>query len=179
MTSGESTWFETLYEASYRRLTLIVLASDQMSVTDAQEIVQEAFAIAYARRATVRAVDNAEAWICTVAVNLARRRRRRRRLADRLTDRDRRPPVPDHADVGAEHADLYLAIRALPDSQREAVFLHYLADMSVEEIAARTGRPVGTVKSRLARGRATLADQLATVAQLRPTTSPAREGTAS
>ena len=69
--------------------------------------------------------------------------------------------APDLADVGAEHADLYRAIRALPDGQREAVFLHHLADLSVEEIAARTGNPVGTVKSRLARGRAALADQLA------------------
>jgi len=69
-------------------------------------------------------------------------------------------PSPDIADVGAANADLYRAIRALPDLQREAVFLHYLADQSIDEVSANTGSPVGTVKSRLARGRAALAEQL-------------------
>ena len=149
-----------------------------MDLADAQEIVQEAFATAYGKRETLETVSNSEAWVCTVALNIARRRWRRRGLADRLTNRDR-PFAPDLADVGAEHADLYRAIRALPDGQREAVFLHHVADLSVEEISARTGDPVGTIKSRLARGRAALADQLTAPPNPAPSSHPqtTREGT--
>jgi RNA polymerase sigma factor (sigma-70 family) len=179
MASGEARWFETLYESSYQRLTLIVLARSDVNLTDAQEIVQEAFATAYGKRRTLETVGNPEAWVCTVALNIARRRWRRRRIADRLMTRDRTPPTADGADVGAQHADLYRAIRALPPGQREAVFLHHLADLSVQEISARTGNPIGTIKSRLARGRATLADQLAAPPnQAQPDPSqPTREGT--
>lgn len=180
MASGEARWFEDLYESSYRRLTLIVLARSRVTLTDAQEIVQEAFATAYAKHSTVAAADNPEAWVCTVALNIAHRRWRRRGIAERLSRRDRPPPAPDVADVGAAHADLYRAIRSLPDGQREAVFLHHLADLSVDQIAERTGVPAGTVKSRLARGRAALSEQLMAPSHAPSTTSPATaEGSAS
>ncbi len=42
-----------------------------------------------------------------------------------------------------------------------AIVLHHLCDLSVEQVASETGAPVGTVKARLARGRATLARHLA------------------
>ena len=56
-----------------------------------------------------------------------------------------------------------LALRTLPEQHRRAVVLHYLADLSVAEIAAETGAAVGTVKSWLHRGRV----QLAAVLQIR------------
>ena len=159
MAVGDPRWFETLYQASYFRLTLIVLANTRGNIADAEEIVQEAFAKAYAQRETLEQTVNPEAWICTVALNIARRRWRRANMADRLLRRDR-PTAPPDAEVDAGNVDLYLAIRALPAPQREAVFLHHLADLSIDEIADRTGIPAGTVKSRLARGRAALAEQL-------------------
>ncbi len=179
MTSGEPGWFETLYEGSYRRLTLIVMATGGADLVEAQEIVQEAFAIAYAKREVLSTVTNPEAWVCTVAMNTGRRRWRRSRIADRLMRRDRQTPAADVADVGADNADLYRAIRLLPANQREAVFLHHLADLSVQEIAARTGSPIGTIKSRLARGRAALASQLDGPAHLERSdrTQTAPEGT--
>ena len=53
------------------------------------------------------------------------------------------------------------ALRQLPAAQREAIALHYLADLPINEVAAATGVPVGTVKARLSRGRAALAVLLA------------------
>ena len=53
------------------------------------------------------------------------------------------------------------ALRRLPAAQREAIALHYLADLPVHEVATATGVPVGTVKARLSRGRAALALLLA------------------
>lgn len=159
MGTGDPRWFESLYAASYQRLVLITL-SNSRDLAEAEEVVQEAFAKAYAAADTVQAADSAEAWVCAVALNVARRRWRRRAMFERLMRRDPSPGIADHADVRAENADLYRAIRALPDVQREAVFLHHLADLPLDEVAARTGVPVGTVKSRLSRGRAALAGQL-------------------
>jgi RNA polymerase sigma factor (sigma-70 family) len=161
MAPGEQGWFEALYESSYRRLTSIVMATGGADLVEAQEIVQEAFAIAYAKGEMLSTVSNPEAWVCTVALNIGRRRWRRGRMADRLMRRERPAPPADVADLSADNADLYQAVRSLPAAQREAVFLHHLADLSVEDIAARTGSPIGTIKSRLARGRAALANQLA------------------
>jgi RNA polymerase sigma-70 factor (ECF subfamily) len=62
--------------------------------------------------------------------------------------------------VGAEHVDLVRALRKLPVAQREVLVLHYVAELAVERIAAELGLPAGTVKSRLARGRAALAHHL-------------------
>ena len=52
------------------------------------------------------------------------------------------------------------ALRTLPMHQRQAIVLHYLADLPVEEIAHLLAVPSGTVKSRLARGRRALAAKL-------------------
>jgi RNA polymerase sigma-70 factor, ECF subfamily len=68
------------------------------------------------------------------------------------------PPAPPP--VGAEHVDLVRALRRLPLAQREVLVLHYVAELAVERVAAELRVPVGTVKSRLARGRAALAQQL-------------------
>jgi RNA polymerase sigma-70 factor (ECF subfamily) len=52
------------------------------------------------------------------------------------------------------------ALRRLPLAQREVLVLHYVAELAVERIAVELRLPVGTVKSRLARGRAALAHEL-------------------
>lgn len=56
-----------------------------------------------------------------------------------------------------ERLGLVAAIRQLPVTQREATALHYLADLSINQVAEATGAAVGTVKARLSRGRAALA----------------------
>jgi RNA polymerase sigma-70 factor (sigma-E family) len=150
-------WFDELYRQSYRRLVLIALSITR-NLGDAEEVVQEAFARGYARRRTLEGVDNPEAWLTTVALNVARRRMRRRTFGAGLAG-----PGPDDAnpvDRRISNLDLFDAILRLPEQQREAVVLHHLADLPLEEIARRLGVAVGTLKSRLARGRSTLADLL-------------------
>jgi len=70
------------------------------------------------------------------------------------------PDDADPVDRRISNLDLFDAILRLPEQQREAVVLHHLADLPLEEIARRLGVAVGTLKSRLARGRSTLADLL-------------------
>ncbi|WP_166355874.1 RNA polymerase sigma factor, partial [Phytoactinopolyspora limicola] len=63
------------------------------------------------------------------------------------------PPNPDHV-------ALVTALRQIPEPQRQAIVLHHLVGMSVDEIATETNTPTGTIKARLSRGRTTLAQLL-------------------
>jgi RNA polymerase sigma-70 factor (ECF subfamily) len=64
------------------------------------------------------------------------------------------------------------ALQKLPEAQRTAIVLHHLCDLPVDEVAAEVGAPVGTVKARLSRGRAALAELLGD-----PTLEPATGST--
>ena len=151
----EQVWFAELYEECYRRLVLTAYAMTN-DLGAAEEVTQEAFALAYGRRARVAGADNPEAWLRTVVVNLVRRRWRRRALLDKILRREQPEPGPPPG----EHVDLHAAIRGLGPEFRSVVVLHYLADLPVDEVASLLDIPVGTVKSRLSRARATLAERL-------------------
>jgi RNA polymerase sigma-70 factor, ECF subfamily len=146
-----------LYDASYRRLVgqLTAVTGNR---EEAEDVVQEAFARAVLNSRALLAVESPEAWVRTVAVNQARSRWRRvRRLAGLLPDLVV-DPLP--GDDDAARLDLVAALRTLPAAQREAIALHHLAGLPVHEVAATLGVPTGTVKARLARGRAALAVRL-------------------
>jgi RNA polymerase sigma-70 factor (ECF subfamily) len=148
-----------VYHASYRRLVTQLFAFTD-DLTEAQDVVQEAFARALARSAGLSDVDNPEAWLRTVAINVIRRRWRRRRLFDAIMRRER--PIQRVTDPGPEpdRTDLTEALETIARPYREVIILHYYGDMSVEEISAALDVPPGTVKSRLSRGRAALATKL-------------------
>jgi RNA polymerase sigma-70 factor (ECF subfamily) len=141
-----------LYDASYRRL-VGQLTAFTGSRTEAEDVVQEAFVRALTHLRAFDAADRPEAWLLTVAVNVARSRwRRAKRFAGLLPDL-----VPDdHPELGPDRVALLDALRSLPAAQREAIALHHLADLSVEQTAELLDVPVGTVKARLSRGRAAL-----------------------
>ena len=143
---------QELYATSYRRL-LGQLIGVTGNVAEAEDVVQEAFVRGLDHPRRLLSADNPEAWLRTVAVNLARSRWRRAQrlvgLAPRLVD------APRESDTDG-HMVLLQAVRALPAGQREAIALHHLADLTVEQVAATLGLPTGTVKARLSRGRAAL-----------------------
>jgi len=148
-----------VYESSYQRLVaqLVAICGSQYEAEDA---VQEAFVKAVGQGLRWDAVDNPEAWLRTVAVNVVRRRWRRRKLLDLILLRER--AVQRHVEAGPspERTDLTEALDAIPRPYREVIVLHYYADLSVDEIADALGVPSGTVKSRLSRGRTALAQHL-------------------
>ena len=143
-----------VYEASYRRLVAqaYAVAGDRVEAEDA---VQEAFARAVAAGDRFRRVDNPEAWLRTVALNVLRRRWRRASLFRALTPRLATPA--DVPGISEDHVAVVQGLRSLPFQQRETLALFYLGDLSVQEIAATLGVADGTVKSRLTRGRTALA----------------------
>jgi RNA polymerase sigma-70 factor (sigma-E family) len=147
-----------LYAGSYRRLVLQLypLTGD---LGEAQDVVQEAFVrlIASPRRAAT--LDNPEAWLRTVAVNLVRSRWRRGKVLQRLLHRIETGPA-EVPGATPDHVALMAALWTLPAGQREAIALHHLADLPVAEVAEILQVSEGTVKSRLSRGRAALAGLL-------------------
>jgi RNA polymerase sigma-70 factor, ECF subfamily len=147
-----------LYASSYRRLVLQLypLTGD---LGEAQEVVQEAFVRLLAKPRRAAALDNPEAWLRTVAVNLARGRWRRRRVLQRLLPRIDAAPA-EVPGATPDHVALMAALRTLPAGQREAIALYHLADLPVTEVAEILQVSEGTVKSRLSRGRAALAGLL-------------------
>lgn len=149
---------QELYAMSYRRL-LGQLIGVTGSVAEAEDVLQEAFVRGLDHPRRLLGADNPEAWLRTVAVNLARSRWRRAqrlvRLAPRLVDETR-------AGDSDDRVVLLQALRELPAGQREVIALHHLADLTVEQVAETLGVPTGTVKARLARGRAALAARLVT-----------------
>lgn len=151
--------FDEFYAASMGRVTAQVYAMIG-NRDEAQECVQEAFARAWAHRRKLNRDGQPEAWVRTTAYRLAvsrwRRTVRARRAPDRAVGRPSTQAAPSEA-----HVALVTALRELPDSQRRALVLHHIADLSVSEVARELDVPEGTVKARLSRGRAALAVLLA------------------
>lgn len=153
----EAAEFDAFYAGSVRRLVGQLYAMTG-NAAEAQDVVQEAFVRAWDRRAQLATVDNPEAWVRTVAYRLAVSRwRKARNMA--IAWRRHGPP-PDVAGPEVDNPALVAALRLLPEEQRRAIVLHHLCDLSVEQVAAETGSPTGTVKARLSRGRAALARHL-------------------
>jgi RNA polymerase sigma-70 factor (ECF subfamily) len=145
--------FEEFYAASFQGVATQLYAYTG-DLDQAHELVQEAFCRAFARWSKLQGYDDPAAWVRRVAFNLANSRWRRLRTATAYLRKQRVEhvvgPSPDRVTAIA-------AIALLPEKQRRAVVLHYLADLSVAEIADQEGVAVGTVKSWLHRGRAALA----------------------
>lgn len=151
--------FDEFFTASYRRATGQVYAMIG-DYEEAQECVQEAFARAWSHRRKLGHMEHPEAYVRTAAYHLAVSRWRRVVRARRPIDRAVALPV-DSTAPDESHVALVSALRQLPDVQRHAIVLHHLADLPVRDVARETGVPEGTVKARLSRGRAALADLLA------------------
>ncbi len=146
--------FHHIFVASYRRL-VVQMYGVTGDAAEAEDLVQEAFVRAAAAGRRFIKVDNHEAWLRTVAINIQRSRWRKLRNFSRIRERLAAPPT----DLPAleNRLDVIEALRGLPKGQREVVALHYLADLDVAEVARTLGIAEGTVKSRLSRGRDALA----------------------
>src|SRR5688572_14903248 len=87
------------------------------------------------------------------AIDQMRARVRRERKHARLTEVPRPPPsLVDDAPVAFERHRLQAALGRLNESQRRVLELHFFRELSFPEIARELDVPLGTVKSRIARG---------------------------
>jgi len=142
--------FADLYRSQFGPLSgyAAALTGDPAAAVD---IAQEAFTRLLARWRRVR---DARAWLFFVTTNLTRDHWRAV-VRDRELSERAGHAQPDS--VPATDPWLRDLVDRLPPRQRQAILLHYYADVSVDEIARLLHVPVGTVKRRLHDGRHTLA----------------------
>lgn len=120
----------------------------------ARDAVQEAFARALRDRRRFRGEGTLEAWLWRIVVNVARDVARRSRFAGLSADE-----LAELATLAADRAgasELRAELRALPDRQRLAVFLHYYADLPYDDVARLLDVAPGTVAASLNAARKTL-----------------------
>jgi RNA polymerase sigma-70 factor (ECF subfamily) len=139
-------------------------------VDEAEDLTQEVFVKVYQGLSRYEpAAGSFGTWLSTVARNHAidRYRRQREDRARVVADSDALPALPDGAESQQralereERAQLVRrAVRGLPTELREALVLCDLEGMPYDEIAAALSVPLGTVKSRINRGRLELAKRL-------------------
>jgi RNA polymerase sigma-70 factor (ECF subfamily) len=160
-------------------------------VRDAEDAAQESFVTAYRSLSSWRGEGSFGAWMARIAVRVALRQASRRRPVTWLDPLSAETPDPgggartpadrasrsaltagafasgsglDPASValrGEREVAVRTAVAALDEPYREVVALRFFGDLSLAEIAAVSGRPLGTVKTHLHRGLGRLRDSLA------------------
>ena len=149
---------------------------------DAEDLVQDTYLKAFRAAESFQPGTNLRAWLFTILHNTARNRARDRardtvEVDSEIVDRaaDASPPAGRSAGAAETPESLLLrdalapelqaAIDALPEAFRQAVWLRDVEEFSYAEIAEMLSIPVGTVMSRISRGRHMLFDRLS---HLRP-----------
>jgi uncharacterized protein len=157
--AGDPAAFALLVERSRARVEAVVLRL--LPRDEAEDVTQEALLRAYLAMSTLRDPDRFLGWLCGIAVNLAKMRLRRLAL-------QRRVAVGADEPVGYHDRELLREVRdavdLLPAGQRDAVLMHYVDDLSCEEIARLLGTTPGAVRVRLHRAREQLRRELAPLA---------------
>jgi RNA polymerase sigma-70 factor, ECF subfamily len=127
---------------------------------EAEDAAQEAFVTAFKSLAAWRGEGSFGAWLTRIAVRISLRRVQRRRDVTWIDPANPAEavdlpggPDPAHTAIRSERAsDVRAAVARLDEPYREVVALRFFGDLSLEEIADQTGRPLGTVKTHLRRG---------------------------
>jgi RNA polymerase sigma-70 factor (ECF subfamily) len=184
---GDSAAFDLLVR-KYQHRILALIGRYVHDWSECQDVAQDTFMRAYRAIGSFRGDAQFYTWLHRIAVNTAK---------NHLVAHNRRPPTDDvdasdaeQYDSGARLRDtdtperelmrqqleqaVMRAVQALPEELRAAITLREVEGLSYEEIAARMGCPIGTVRSRIFRAREAID------AELRPlleTDSATRERT--
>lgn len=142
------------------------------SAEDARDVAQEAFVQAYQKLGTFRGQSQFYSWLFRIALNSSvdhhRRQRRPTVSIDAARELSGAEPTDEHPETqpnyGAEREErqklVRLALSKLSPEYREVLVLKEMDDLKYEEIAEMVRIPVGTVRSRIHRGRAELKEIL-------------------
>lgn len=147
---------EAVFRANYTRLVRALALAWGGDTESAADAVQDAFARLIVNWDRVSTYDDPAAWVRHVAVNnlrgrrrsLARRARALLRLAGEPRETTAPPPGPPD--------ELTAQLRALPERQRTATALHYVAGLTVNDVARAMKISPGSVNQHLHRARAAL-----------------------
>jgi RNA polymerase sigma-70 factor (ECF subfamily) len=157
--AGDQAAFTALVHRHERRvynLALRMLGREE----DAKDAAQDAFLNALRKLSSFRGQAAFTTWMHRVTMNTCYdilRKRRREPLLDDPPDDIPSRVTGDPASQVADAIDVQRALVQVPEDFRAVLILHDVQDLAYEDIAQILGIPVGTVKSRLHRGRVALA----------------------
>jgi uncharacterized protein len=156
--SGDPAAFASLVEMHRGCIEAVVT---RMVGDEAEDIVQEAVLRAYVGLSQLRQPCRFGAWLCGIAVNLAKMRLRRRALEARTVALPRSERDLQEWEL---LATVRTAVDVLPAGQRDAVLMHYVDGLSCEEIATLLRSSPGAIRVRLHRARRQLQTDLVLLA---------------
>lgn len=162
---GEHAVRERIVREQHARVHRVALALTR-NLHDAEDLTQDVLVRVFDALHTYTP-GNFDGWVTTITYNLWRDRWRRRRrlqvqpLSDAVADSLPAPAADEVWRARSLDLDVRAALTALPGPYRAAVVLCDLEGLSYEDVAAVLGVPVGTVRSRISRGRALLRVSLA------------------
>jgi RNA polymerase sigma-70 factor (ECF subfamily) len=168
VTAGQLDALQELYDR-YRTMAYSIALRITSDPSLAEDVVQDAF-LGVWRNASryVEGRGSVKTWLLSIVHHRAVDAVRRRRPTTELPEREDVPPpalqLPDLWDdvaAGLDRAAIARALTTLSDVQREAIELAYWGGLTQQEIAERTGTPLGTVKSRVRLGLLALRGALA------------------
>jgi len=162
---GDQQAFSELYERHSQAIYNYLLRR-LADWSEAEDLTAVVFLEAFRHRRDVVVMDGKLLpWLYGIATNVLRNRRRaqwrHRRLVAQLEAQPRRAAEPDadaRAQAAAQMREVLEPMSRLPRAQREVLALCVWSGLSYEEAALALAIPVGTVRSRLARARATLTE---------------------
>jgi RNA polymerase sigma factor (sigma-70 family) len=157
--NGELDALEELYDR-YKTMAYSIAYRITNDVTLAEDVVQDAFLGAWRNAARyLEGRGSVKTWLLSIVHHRAIDAIRRRRPTTQLPEREEVPPasltLPDvwtEVSAGLDAEVVRGALAVLSDVQREAIELAYFGGLTQQEIAARTGTPLGTIKSRMRLG---------------------------
>jgi RNA polymerase sigma factor (sigma-70 family) len=157
--NGELDALEELYDR-YKTMAYSIAYRITNDVTLAEDVVQDAFLGAWRNAARyLEGRGSVKTWLLSIVHHRAIDAIRRRRPTTQLPEREEVPPasltLPDvwsEVSAGLDAEAVRGALAVLSDVQREAIELAYFGGLTQQEIAARTGTPLGTIKSRMRLG---------------------------
>jgi RNA polymerase sigma-70 factor (ECF subfamily) len=129
---------------------------------DARDATQDAVMRAWRSSQSLQDPARFDAWFDRILVNACRDQLRRRRRVRFIPLPDAAQDTSDPFRAVLDSDEAFRAISRLDDDLRLVLILHYWAGLALEEVASRSGWPVGTVKSRLHRALETLRGQSVT-----------------
>lgn len=136
-------------EQTMYRVSMSMLRNE----SDCEDAVQTTILAAYERLYTLRREEYFKTWLIRILINVCNKQLKFRSRHTELNDEHEAKSTDTSSDVR-------YAIEKLPEKIRQAVVLYYIEGFSVGEVKQIMKIPEGTVKSRLAKGRELLREEL-------------------
>ena len=145
-----------LYENRYEMLRFVMSLVENYA--DAEDVVGEAIIKVLEKREQLRYAEKLKSWTMTIVANCAKDLLKKRNRISFVNIEE--VEIKDEQDFVGECDELWSIIQQFSVEYRMVLVLYYYNEFTIEEISKALKIPIGTVKSRLARGRDKIAMEL-------------------